>query len=270
MAEQAELVHVETSEVAVPSESAAMISMIERAAINPDVDAEKMERLYALHERMQEKTAKRSFFKAMAKMQPDLPVVEHTKTIGYEDRDGNYVTKGTYTPWEDIDEMVRPIYTRFGFGLSFDIQQSPNSPIIVTAIVMHEDGHEKSTSIALPSDTSGKKNAVQGVGSAITYGKRYAACAALNITTRGADSDDDDGEAAGQPMNASQAKRHKLWETLEGEMKNDNRSKSELREWYERVKQHRTEWHNMPGAWKALFYNECLIPFTENLPEIAD
>lgn len=265
------LIETPQADVAVQNEAVAMISMIERAASNPSVDPDKLERLYALHERMQDKSAEKSFYAAMAEMQPHLPVVEHTKKIGYKDKQGNDVVKGTYTPWEDIDELVRPIYTRYGFGLSFDVGQSPNTPVSITAIVMHRDGHKTSTTIQLPADSSGSKNAVQAVGSAITYGKRYAACAALNITTRGVEgeTEDDDGEKAGQEMNASQAKKNALWETLEREMKHDNRSKAELRDWYDKIKQHRTEWHKMPKQWKSLFYNEALIPFSEQLPEVS-
>lgn len=266
-----ELVEAPQNEVAVQSDTAAMISMIERAAANPEVDPEKLIRLYDLHERMQAKSAEKAFYESMAEMQPHLPVVEHTKKIGYTDKSGKEVVKGTYTPWEDIDELVRPIYTKYGFGLSFQVDQSPNTPVCITAIVMHRAGHKTETTIQLPADSSGSKNAVQAVGSAITYGKRYAACAALNITTRGVDgeTDDDDGEKAGQEMNASQAKKHDLWGTLEREMKHDNRSKAELRDWYDKIKQHRNEWHKMPKPWKSLFYNECLLPFSEQLPEVA-
>ncbi len=271
MADTAELIEAPQSQVAVQSESVAMISMIERAASNPAVDPDKLERLYALHERMEQRAAEKSFYADMALMQPELPVIEHTKKISYTDRDGNYVEKGSYTPWEDIDEQVRPIYTAHGFALSFRVKQAPNTPITVTAVVMHRDGHKEETEITLPSDPSGKKNNVQAVGSAITYAKRYSACAALNITTRGGEgeTDDDDGESAGQPMNASQAKKHELWEKLEQEMKHDNRSKEELRDWYGKIKQHRQEWASMPRFWKMLFENECLIPFSETLPEVA-
>jgi len=47
--------------------------------------------------------------------------------------------------------------------------------------------------MTLPLDNSGSKNAVQAVGSSVSYGKRYVMAALLNITTRG---EDDDGNAA--------------------------------------------------------------------------
>ena len=43
-------------------------------------------------------------------------------------------------------------------------------------------------------DSTGSKNNVRAIGSSISYGKRYAASALLNITTRG---EDDDGKAGG-------------------------------------------------------------------------
>jgi hypothetical protein len=41
----------------------------------------------------------------------------------------------------------------------------------------------------LPVDLSGKKNPVQAVGSSVSYGKRYAIEALLNLTSRGQDDD---------------------------------------------------------------------------------
>ncbi|MNO71030.1 ERF superfamily protein [compost metagenome] len=66
----------------------------------------------------------------------------------------------------------------------------------VTGILMHRAGHREQTTMLLPLDTSGSKNAVQALGSSVSYGKRYVLCALLNITTRG---EDDDGNAAVPP-----------------------------------------------------------------------
>ena len=63
----------------------------------------------------------------------------------------------------------------------------------ITAILSHREGHSEETTLTLDADKSGSKNAVQAVGSSISYGQRYAAVALLNITTRGMD---DDGENA--------------------------------------------------------------------------
>ena len=65
--------------------------------------------------------------------------------------------------------------------------------IEVTGVLMHRGGHREETTMLLPADTSGSKNAVQAFGSSTSYGKRYVLCALLNITTRG---EDDDGNAS--------------------------------------------------------------------------
>jgi hypothetical protein len=64
-----------------------------------------------------------------------------------------------------------------------------------TAIIAHKLGHREETTVTLPHDVSGSKNAVQGIGSAISYAERYALRAALNLASRA--SQDDDGNAAG-------------------------------------------------------------------------
>jgi len=245
----------------------AFIAMIERAAVNPNVDVDKIERLYTLHERMQAKAAETAFYAAMADLQPQLPVVEHTKKIGYTDKAGKDVVKGTYTPWEDIDEQIRPLYTSLGFSLSFDIEQTDQG-ISVETIIMHRAGHSvRRAKMRLPPDPSGNKGAAQAVGSAVSYAKRYSACSALNITTRGAagESEDDDGETAHTPMNASQAKKHGLWERLETEYKQECASQMEADAWWEKTRSFREAYRDMPDQWKKLFRDEVFLPYRENL-----
>jgi hypothetical protein len=244
----------------------AFIAMIERAAVNPAVDVDKIERLYTLHERMQAKAAETAFYAAMAQLQPQLPVVEHTKKISYE-KGGQTIVKGTYTPWEDIDELIRPLYTSLGFSLSFDIEQT-DAGISVETIIMHREGHSvRRAKMRLPPDPSGNKGAAQAVGSAVSYAKRYSACAALNITTRGAngESEDDDGEKAHTPMNASQAKQHGLWERLETELKNECATQIEADAWWEKVRSFREAYRDMPDHWKRMFRDEVFLPYRERL-----
>jgi hypothetical protein len=82
-----------------------------------------------------------------------------------------------------------------GFSLSFKVRRTDNE-IITTGVLAHREGHREETELALPTDTSGSKNAVQAVGSSTSYGKRYTAFALLNITSTG---EDDDGQKGGAP-----------------------------------------------------------------------
>lgn len=156
-----------------------ILAVIGRAAADPACDIEKMERLMAMHERMQSRTAETEFNAAMAQMQCDIPTIA-------ERAKGHGIIR--YATLEDISDIVKPIMKANGFAISFKVEHSVNG-LSVTGILMHRAGHREETTMLLPLDTSGSKNAVQAVGSSTSYGKRYVMCALLNITTRGEDDD---------------------------------------------------------------------------------
>lgn len=183
----------------VQSESAALISMIERAARDPNVDIDKMERLFTMHERMTAAQSKRAYLAAMAEMQPGLPIVTKRGVISQNVKDakgnatGEQKAMTKYARWEDVNEAITPVLAKYGFSLSFRVAQPTEARVIVTGVLGHRDGHSEETAMALPIDSSGAKNNVQGWGSSVSYGKRYTCFALLNISARG---EDDDGATA--------------------------------------------------------------------------
>jgi hypothetical protein len=104
----------------------------------------------------------------------------------------NGQVRSNYATFEDINDVIKPIMQTHGFAITFKVE-NVQSGMNVTGILMHRAGHRESTSMFIPLDTSGSKNAVQAVGSSTSYGKRYVMSALLNLTTRG---EDDDGHAA--------------------------------------------------------------------------
>lgn len=170
-------------ELATVSENAAMVSMFERMASDPNVDVDKLERLMQMRERAIERQAKEQFDAAMSELQPDLP------SIGER---GNAAGRYTYALWEDINTAIKPILMRHGFALTFRTDFA--NGITVTGVLSHRGGHREETSITLPADKSGNKNDVQAVASSVSYGKRYTAGALLNLTSHG---EDDDAYRAG-------------------------------------------------------------------------
>lgn len=176
-----------------PDAGAALVQMIERAASNPAVDIDKMERLLEMHERVTIRQAKTAYSSALAEMQPNLPVISERGRIvvpGKGDKDGHSTP---YAKWEDINDAIRPVLHQHGFALSFRTGTAPDGRVTVTGVLSHRDGHSEETTMTLMHDSSGSKNAVQAIGSSTSYGKRYTAMALLNITTRG---EDDDAETA--------------------------------------------------------------------------
>lgn len=180
------------------SDSTALIQMIERVALNPDVDIDKMERLLQMQERIMERNAKSAFTAALATMQPLLPVIDRKGNIVIHKKDApktpeNIIQSTPYALWEDINDAIRPFLSEYGFALSFRVKKDSDR-VEVTAILSHREGHSEETTLSLPMDSTGSKNNVQAIGSSTSYGKRYTASALLNITSRG---DDNDGVAAG-------------------------------------------------------------------------
>lgn len=198
---------VEEARNPVASDATAIIQMIERAALNPAVDIDKMERLLEMQERVMVRQAKADYMAALADMQPELPVIEERG--GIKDRAGK--VQSTYALWEDINEAIRPVLARHGFSLSFRTGQD-GAQIIVTGVLGHRSGHSEETTMHLPADGSGSKNAVQAVGSSTSYGKRYTAQALLNLTSRG---EDDDGKAAGAGQAISQDQLEEIMALME-------------------------------------------------------
>lgn len=175
-------------EVTTVSDTAALMQVIERAARDPSVDIERMERLLAMHERLVANQAKAAYMAALARLQPKLPIIEERGAILNKSNE----VQSRYALWEDIVTVITPILASEGFSLSFRTGNA-NQHIQVTGILGHAEGHSEETTLDLPADVSGNKNAVQAVASSVSYGKRYTAGALLNLRMGTLD---DDGQSA--------------------------------------------------------------------------
>lgn len=163
-----------------------MVSMIERVAMDPNSDLAKLERMLELKERHDAQNAKAAFSSAFSRAAAEFPTIP---------LNGKGHNNKPYATLEDITKLTRPVLSKHGLALTFSIDVGEQ--VIVTAKLMHEQGHSESTSMALPRDTSGSKNAVQAVGSTQKYGQRYTAQAILGLSL-GMDDEDDGAGAAGK------------------------------------------------------------------------
>lgn len=184
----------------VMSETQSIMAVIERIATNPDADIAKLEKMLDMQERILNRNAKQAFTADLAAMQMQLPRVAEK---------GSGHNNAKYALLEDINDKVRPTLHQYGFAITYRVSHS-GTGINVTTVLSHREGHSEETTIVLPADTSGSKNAVQAVGSTISYGKRYGICALLNIST-GDDNDvgyqDEPGQMASkkpEPRKAAQ------------------------------------------------------------------
>jgi hypothetical protein len=170
-----------------PQEASAVLALVERVAMNPDADMDKLERLLDMQERVLVRNAMVAFNAAMADMQSDIPTIEKNGEISV-----NQTVRSKYARFEDIMRVVKPVMQAHGFAITFRTN-TENNMVKVTGVLMHKDGHREETDMVLPVDSSGSKNTVQAIGSSTAYGKRYVLCALLNIAT----GDEDDDGASG-------------------------------------------------------------------------
>src|SRR6185312_13445858 len=98
--------------------TSAVLSIISEAAKNPAIDVEKLERLLAMHERLQEsarteearqrrEVAQAAFNAAMVAAQSEMRPIAEDAT--------NPQTRSKYATYAAIDRHLRPIYTSHGF-----------------------------------------------------------------------------------------------------------------------------------------------------------
>lgn len=193
---------VESQAIAVrpaESEATAVLAMIERVARDPTVDIARIEKLLEMRREIMADEARRQFAAALAAMQVELPSTERRGSVRVE-KDGRLIRETPYALWEDINEDIKPVLARHGFAMTFRTGKDTGG-VFVTGILSHAGGHREETTMFLPIDTTGSKNAVQAIGSSTSYGKRYTASALLNLTSRG---EDDDGGAPSEPINELQ------------------------------------------------------------------
>lgn len=209
----------------VTTDAGSLMEVISRAARDPSVDVDKLERLMAMAERLEARNAKAAFLAALVKMKPELPVIDRKgrievrKKTASGERDGEIQQSTAFAKWEDIDEKITPILERHGFVLTFRCGVAPDGKVTVTGVLGHQAGHTEETTMSLPHDSTGSKNAVQAVGSTTSYGKRYTATLLLNIRTKG---EDDDGRLGGMADTISQVLQDEL-SALIKETKSDER-----------------------------------------------
>lgn len=179
---------------AAPSDAMGVLHLMERMAKNKEVDTTKLAQIREFGEAILNDQRRAAFDTAFAAMQAEMPTITARGTIEIKakgasgERDGRVLQSTKYAKWEDINEAIKPILDRHGFGLRFVTGLADDGRVKVTGI-LSGCGHREESVFILPHDSTGSKNAVQAIGSSTSYGKRYAACALLNITTRGEDDD---------------------------------------------------------------------------------
>ena len=185
------IVKKEDTQIAPATDSATLLNIISRAASDPAVDLDKMERLLKMHEQIVARNAEMAFNVAMADAQSKV------RRIGADA--SNPQTHSKYASYAALDKVLRPIYTDANFSLSFDTGEIERQDFVrVRCYVSHRDGHTRTYHIDMPADGKGAKGGdvmtkTHATGSAMSYGMRYLLKMIFNVAVG---EDDDDGNSA--------------------------------------------------------------------------
>lgn len=188
------------------NDTARLIHVIAEAASNPAIDVDKMERLWAMHEKLKNRADEEAFNAAMSRAQSEMGRVSADAA--------NQQTRSTYATYAALDKAIRPIYTKHGFSISFNEGEgAPEGHARILAYVAC-GGHTRTYKLDMPNDGKGAKGGdvmtkTHATGSAHTYGRRYLLKDIFNIAIGENDDDgnggDDSGDAGQQAQKSPEA-----------------------------------------------------------------
>lgn len=158
-----------------------------QAAIDKGVDPEQLGKLMDLAERWEANRASKEFDKAMSLCQSQMPAI-------LRDAENSH-TRSRYARFESLNAVIRPIYTKHGFSISFTEEDCPvEGSIRLVLDIAHEGGCTRRKRIDIPLDGKGIKGndnmtATQGKMSTISYAKRGLMKMVFNLAETDEDQD---------------------------------------------------------------------------------
>jgi hypothetical protein len=183
------------------SADSALIAMIVTAAQDKSIEIDRLKELMEMRKDILAQESEQAFNRAMNAAQAEInPVVKDGENPSAHSR---------YATLEKVDREIRPIYTKHGFSLTFNTGTPANpSAVHVICEVRHSEGYKKEYFLEGDLDVAGSqgksnKTSIQGLGSSVSYLRRYLTLMIFNVTLT---SEDNDGNAVNRP--AYDAMRH--------------------------------------------------------------
>lgn len=167
------------------------LDLIQRA-VQSNAQVDVMEKLLGLQERYERNEARKAFDSAISKAKSEIPVIRKGNLVDFTTNRGT--TRYSYEDLATIAATIDPILSKYGLSYRFRTNSDSKS-VTITCVLSHSAGHCEENSLYAPHDASGNKNAIQAVGSAVTYLQRYTLKAALGLAAAA----DDDARGGNAP-----------------------------------------------------------------------
>jgi len=168
-----------------------------QAAIDSGTPLSEMKELYALVQQMRLDEAQERFAERLAEFQRDCPRIHKSRKT-----QGNF--SFGYASLDDIDEKIRPILGRLNIVVAFDSEHTTanNENVINVTVRVRVGSYYEDRKFGCPIPKDLRASDSQKWGAALSYAKRYALCAALNIVVT---DEDDESKLGGGTIDADQA-----------------------------------------------------------------
>lgn len=155
-------------------------------AKDKDFDVDKMKAIFDMQVSMIDRHAEMEFDRDFFEMKKKIPVILKKGQI--KNNSGTVVS--TYTRFEDIQEVLEPLYREHGFYVLHTPTIQPDGKHIVTTKIKHIGGHEKSINFISPPDkTNALKGDMQASKSTVSFGKRVNLINLFDLTEATEDSE---------------------------------------------------------------------------------
>jgi len=194
---KAAIVHADSPGALQRETTREVLDTIIRASRDQSVDVAKLKDLLDLQERLLADQRRTSFMSAMAELQAEMPQIAKAGVITGQ----SGAVRNRYAKIEDIDVVIRPLLAKHGFSFSFDSEPAQGG-VCFLCRMSHRDGHSETKRLVLPLDQGAGRNAVQSMGSTVSYARRYLLGMHLNLVTR---DEDDDGRGGSGHVTPAQA-----------------------------------------------------------------
>jgi hypothetical protein len=187
----------EATQLALTEHTLAQVSplSIVQQALDKGIPGEQLQALMDFAERYQANVAKQAYDAAIAQFKAKPPRINKNKDVSFG------TTKYSHATLDEVTDKVTAALSAVGISHKWAVEQT-DKEISVSCILTHAQGHSERTTLKASADTSGSKNPIQAIGSAVTYLQRYTLLAATGLAVAGSDND---GQGAGDESMNDQA-----------------------------------------------------------------
>lgn len=203
-----------------PTPSSSLMALIDRAATDPAFDVLKLEKLLDVKERWDREEARKAFVSALSLFKRNPPEILKDKLVDFKTEKGrvNY----RHATLGNVSALIGEALGKYGLSHRWDVEQK-DGKIRVSCILTHDQGHSERVTLEAAADTSGLKNHIQAIASAVSYLQRYTLLSVTGMATN--DDPDDDGGKAPAP-----AKDERLTSSVKNAIKSKAPTETEAKE----------------------------------------